>query len=340
MAERLRNRYSRQVLLEEIGSRGQRALGASRAAVVGCGALGCVHASLMVRAGVGQTLLIDRDYVEASNLQRQLLFDERDARLAIPKAEAAAGHLRLANSEVTVTAVVDDLNPRNAERLLQGADVILDGTDNFETRFLINDVAVKLSIPWVYGAAVGTHGSVMAVLPGRTACLSCLFPTAPAARQPTCDTAGVLNAVTAQVASMQAAEALKILSGQLAAVQRRMITLDAWRGQRSSVTSAAPDPDCRTCQKGQFAALEAVTVLSATLCGRNAVQVRGGEQVVDLAALATALGRLGEVRRSELALRFLCPPHELTVFPDGRAIVKGTRDPAVARSLYSRYVGD
>ena len=334
------DRYSRQCVLPEIGPSGQARLGASRAVVVGCGALGTVQASLLVRAGVGETVLVDRDYVEVGNLQRQLLFDERDAHHGTPKAEAAAKHLRLANSEVSVVPVVADLTARNAERHLGGASVILDGTDNFETRYLLNDAAVKLAIPWIYGAAVGTHGSVMAIVPGSTACLACLFPSAPTSPQPTCDTAGVLNAVTALVASLQVVEALKVLTGQLDSVTGRLVTLDPWRGQRSSVATASPDPQCPTCQRRQFRALAAVSDPAAKLCGRDAVQVRGRRRRISLGILADGLERIGEVRRSELALRFLCPPHELTVFADGRAIVKGTRDPALARSLYSRFVGD
>lgn len=333
------DRYSRQRLLPEIGDGGQSRLARSRAVVVGCGALGTVHATLLVRAGVGETVLIDRDYVERSNLQRQCLFDERDAELGTPKAVAAAARLKRANSEVRVRAVVADLVPSNAERLLRSASVIMDGLDSYETRFLINDAAVKLSVPWVYGAAVGTRGSVMPVVPGRTACLACLFPAAPALRQPTCDTAGVLNAVTSVVGSLQAAQALKILACGPQAVTPRLESFDLWTGERSSVRADRPNPACRVCGRREFAWLEGGTSGSARICGRNAVQVRGSGGPVDLVALADALAAAGAVCSSEHVVRFWCPPHELTVFADGRAIVKGTQDPGVARSLYARFVG-
>ena len=334
------DRYSRQKLLAEIGGEGQQRLADSCAAVVGCGALGTMQAALLVRAGVGTTLLVDRDYVEESNLQRQVLFDERDAERGVPKAEAAALALRRANSAVTVVPVVKDLVAANAERLLEPADVILDGTDNYETRFLINEVAVKRSIAWIYGAAVGTHGSIMPIVPGQTACLECLFDDAPRSRQPTCDTAGVLNAVTSLIASLQVVEALKILAGRAQALERRLVTIDVWSGERAALQADTPRPGCPTCGQRRFARLEAQSAASARICGRDAVQVPARDRPVDLPALAHSLAPLGEVRASELAVRFSCPPHALTVFPDGRAIVKGTQDLGVARSLYARYVGD
>lgn len=334
------DRYSRQRLLPEFGDAGQRTLAGSRAVVVGCGALGTVQASLLVRAGVGETVLIDRDYVEASNLQRQLLFDERDAEEGAPKAVAAARSLRRANSDVKVTPVVKDLDATNAEELLGPASVILDGTDNYEARYLINDLSVKLGIPWIYGAAVGTKGSVMPVVPGRTACLACIFPVAPGTRQPTCDTAGVLNAATSMIASLQVAEALRILVGRLEPLQARLFSYNLWTGERSSLRTALPDPACAVCGGREFRHLDAKRARSARLCGRDAVQVPGRDRDIDLRALAKALSTLGRVRSTEHALRFTCPPHELTVFPDGRAIVKGTQDTGLARSLYARYVGE
>ena len=333
------DRYSRQRLLPEIGDEGQGRIDRSRALVVGCGALGTVQAALLVRAGVGETVLIDRDYVERSNLQRQCLFEERDADQGLPKAVAAARRLRRANSDVSVRAVVEDLVPSNAEGLLRDATVILDGTDNFEARYLINDVAVKHGIPWVYGAAVGTKGSVMPVIPGRTACLACIFPEPPASRQPTCDTAGVLSAATAMIASLQVAEALKILARGPAFARARLASHDVWTGERSSVSTDRPHAECRTCGRREFTHLDAKGQVSARLCGRDAVQLPGGEAPVDLAKLAATLAATGEVRWTEHALRFVNPPHEFTVFPDGRAIVKGTDDVGVARSLYARYVG-
>ena len=333
------DRYSRQRLLPEIGEEGQHRLSASRAAIVGCGALGTVQASLLVRAGIGETVLVDRDFVETSNLQRQCLFEERDAEAATPKAVAAARSLRRANSRVQVTAVVKDLVASNAESLLAGADVILDGTDNYETRYLINDVAVKRSIPWIYGAAVGTKGSLMPILPGRTACLACLFDDMPVERQPTCDTAGVLNAVTSLVGSLQAAEALKILAGRAESVLASFVSQDLWTGERSSLRTQTPNPECRTCADRRFAHLDARVRSTARLCGRDAVQVPGGNRPVRLAELAASLQRVGKVRATEHVLRFWCPPHELMVFADGRTIVKGTHDVGLARSLRTRYVG-
>ena len=334
------DRYSRQRLLPEIGDAGQELLAGSQAVVAGCGALGTVQAALLVRAGVGETVLVDRDYVEASNLQRQLLFDESDAECGRPKAVAAARALNRANSAVTVTPVVKDLDSTNAEAILGSASVILDGTDNYEARYLINDVAVKRSIPWIYGAAVGTRGSAMPVLPGRTACLACMFPAAPGARQPTCDTAGVLNAVTSLTASLQVADALKILAGATESVKPRLVSYDLWTGERSAVRSDRPSPRCLACARREFRHLDSRGRQSARLCGRDAVQVPARSGPVDLEALALALSPLGEVRWTEHALRFSCPPHALTVFPDGRAIVKGTQDKGLARSLYARYVGE
>ena len=334
------DRYVRQCLLPEIGTEGQQRLARARAVVVGVGALGTVQASLLVRAGVGETVLIDRDIVELSNLQRQCLFLERDADLGTPKAVAAAEALREANSDVSVTAFVNDLTPSNADRLLASADVILDGTDNFEARYLINDVAVKRSIAWIYGAAVGTRGSLMPVVPDRTACLGCLFPSAPRRRQPTCDTEGVLSSATTLVASLQVVEALKVLADRLESLNTRLVSIDAWTGERSSVRADRPEPKCMTCGQRQFLHLESGASPSARLCGRDAVQVPGGDRDLDLAGLAGNLAPLGEVRSSEHAMRFCCPPHELTVFPDGRAIVKGTQDLALARSLYARFVGN
>lgn len=334
------DRYSRQELLAEIGVDGQERLAGACAAVVGCGALGTMQATLLVRAGVGRTLLIDRDFVEESNLQRQLLFDERDAERGVPKAEAAARRLSRANSAVCVVPVVKDVVASNAERLLESADVILDGTDNYETRFLINEVAVKRSIPWIYGAAVSTHGSIMPIIPGQTACLECLFDDVPKSRQPTCDTVGVLNAVTSLIASLQVVEALKILTGRIDALEARLVTIDVWSGERATLDAGTPDPECPTCGERRFSRLASRSSASARICGRDAVQVPARDRPVDLVRLAQSLSRLGEVQASELALRFSCPPHALTVFPDGRAIVKGTQDLGVARSLYARYVGD
>ena len=334
-----RERYSRQILFAGIGERGQEALLASHAVVAGCGALGSFHAAALARAGVGRLTLIDRDYVEPANLHRQWLFEESDAAEGLPKAAAAARRLRAINSGVEVRAAVADLTAANAEEVLGGADVILDGTDNFETRFLINDFAVHRGIPWIYGAAVGSYGIAMPVIPRRTACLRCVYPEPPGGAQPTCETAGILNAVVSAVASLQVADALKILSGNAGAVQARITTLDVWEGGIRQIEAPPRDAACPACGLGEFPYLEESARAPVTLCGRNAVQVHESERTLDLAVLEQRLAPLGEVRANEFALRFAVPPYEMTIFPDGRAIVKGTADAAVARSLYAKYLG-
>ncbi len=334
-----RERYSRQILFAGIGERGQEALLGGHAVIAGCGALGSFHAAALARAGVGRLTLIDRDYVEPANLHRQWLFEESDAAEALPKAAAAARHLRAINSSVEVRAVVADLTAANAGELLGGADVILDGTDNFETRFLINDFSVSRGIPWIYGAAVGSYGLTMPVIPGRTACLRCVYPAPPAGSQPTCETAGILNAVVSAVASLQVADALKILCGQAEAVRARITTIDVWDGGIRQIEAPPRDPACPACARGEFPYLEESARAPATLCGRNAVQVHERTRPVDLELLRERLAPLGEVRSNEFALRFTVPPYEMTIFADGRAIVKGTADTAVARSLYAKYLG-
>jgi len=331
-----RERYSRQILFPGIGERGQEALLRSHAVIVGCGALGSFHASALARAGVGRLTLIDRDYVEASNLHRQWLFEESDAAECLPKAAAAQRRLAAINSSIRVTAAIADLTASNVTELLGGADVILDGTDNFDTRYLINDFAVSKKIPWVYGAAVASYGLSMPVLPGRSACLRCVYPNPPEGAQPTCETAGVLNVIVSAVASIQVADALRILTG--APLRPRITTLDLWNGGIRQIDAPERDADCPTCAHGEYPYLEESRRPPASLCGRNAVQI-AGERMVDLAALGQRLAPLGEVRANEYALRFIAPPYELTIFPDGRAIVKGTGDTGLARSLYARFVG-
>lgn len=337
-AERLR--YSRQILFPGIGEKGQEALLASHAVVVGCGALGSFHAAALARAGVGRLTIVDRDYVEPSNLHRQWLFEENDAAESLPKAAAAARRIAAINSNVEVRGIVADLTARNAEELLGGAGVILDGTDNFEARYLVNDFAVSRGIPWIYGAAVGSYGIAMPVIPGRTACLRCVYPEPPEGIQPTCETAGVLNAIVSAVASIQVADALKILCGCVSQVQPRISRMDLWYGGIRQIEAPARDPDCLTCGRGEFSYLEERRRPPVTLCGRNAVQVHERERPLDLAELKERLAPLGEVRANEFALRFRVEPYEMTIFPDGRAIVKGTSDEGVARSLYARYVGN
>jgi adenylyltransferase/sulfurtransferase len=332
-----RDRYSRQIRFEGIGERGQQRLLASTAAVVGCGALGSFHAGALARAGVGRLVLIDRDYVELSNLQRQWLYEEDDAREGLPKAIAAARRIAGINSGIAVKPHVADLTPSNIARLLGGVAVILDGTDNFETRYLINDYAVREGVPWIYGAAVGSYGLEMPVLPGG-ACLKCVFPEPPGGAQPTCESAGVVNAVTAAVASLQVADALKVLCGE--EVCGRITTLDLWSGEVRQISRPEPDPACAACARREFVHLEAARRPPVSLCGRNAVQIHEREHPVDLEELKRRLAPLGEVRANEFALRLVAPPYELTVFPDGRAIVKGTADIGLARSVYARFVGN
>ena len=333
-------RYSRQILFAPLGEEGQRRLLASRAAVVGCGALGTFHVAALARAGVGEIVILDRDYVEPSNLQRQWLFDEQDAAEGLPKAIAAARKVEALNSGVAVEPHIVDLHADNAAGLLAGADVVLDGTDNFETRYLINELAVREGFPWIYGAAVGSYGATMPVLPGRTACLECLFPEEPGAGAPTCDTAGILNVAAAAVAALQAADAIKILSGNSAEIRARLLTLDLWQGEPRSIRTDKPDADCPVCGRREFPRLaRGGRGRSAVLCGRDAVQIQGAGAEVDLQRLAAALEPLGSVRSNDYAVRFTKPPHEITVFRDGRAIVKGVDGIAAARSLYARYVG-
>jgi adenylyltransferase/sulfurtransferase len=334
-----RERYSRQILFPGIGQEGQEKLLHARAVIVGCGALGTFHAAALARAGVGSLVLIDRDYIEPSNLQRQWLFEESDAAEALPKAAAAERRLARINSTVRVQGIIADLTADNAAELLRDAQVILDGTDNFETRYLINDFAVQRGIPWIYGAAVGSYGLAMPVLPDRTACLRCVYPNPPEGVQPTCETAGVLNVIASAVASFQIADALKILAGRVDLVRPRITTLDLWQGGLRQIDMPDCDPECPACGRGQFPYLEESRRAPARLCGRNAVQIQERTQTLNLVELKERLEPLGEVRANEFALRFFVAPYEMTVFPDGRAIIKGTSDTGVARSLYARYVG-
>ena len=333
-------RYSRQILFPGIGAEGQRRIAQSHAVIVGCGALGCAQAMLLARAGVGRLTLIDRDYVERSNLQRQILFDEADAAAAWPKAIAARNRLALINSEIELRAMVEDLDARNAAELLGTADVILDATDNFETRYLINDWAVREAVAWIYGAAVGSYGITMPVLPDRGACFRCIYPAPPAGDQPTCETAGVLNPVTTAIGSLQAAAALKILSGAAADLELRIVTLDVWTGAVRAIGQPTRDPECPCCGAREFEYLDRNRRAPVSLCGRNAVQIHDRGRPLDLQQLKAKLAPLGSVRANDFALRFAIDAYEMTVFPDGRAIIKGTTDIAVARGLYSRYIGN
>jgi len=334
-----RERYSRQILFAGLGEEGQERLLRAHAAIVGCGALGSFQAAALARAGVGRLTIIDRDYVEPSNLQRQWLFEESDAAEALPKAVAAERRLARINSWVQARGVVADLTPANVEELVGEAQVILDGTDNFETRYLINDFALSRGIPWIYGAAVGSYGLTMPVIPGRTACLRCVYPDPPAGAQPTCETAGVLNSITAVIAALQTADALKILAGRTDAVRARLTTADVWEGGVRQIEQPSPDPNCPACGARDFVHLEGRRRAPVSLCGRNAVQIHERARPLDLVQLKAALAPLGEVRANEFALRFVTGPYEMTIFPDGRAIIKGTTDIGLARSLYARFVG-
>jgi adenylyltransferase/sulfurtransferase len=332
-------RFSRQIRFVPFGPEGQRNLASATAVVVGCGALGTVQAGLLARAGLGTLRLIDRDYVEASNLQRQLLYTESDVFQALPKAEAARRHLLEANSGVTIEIHVSDLNPENADYLLAGAGVILDGTDNFETRLLINDYSVCHGIPWIYGAAIGSYGIAMPVIPGESACFRCIYPQPPSGAQPTCETAGVLGPVTSLIGSIQAMEALKILSGRASAVRQKIFTADLWHGPVRETAMPPRDPDCPCCARRDFAWLNGRRA-PVSLCGRNAVQIHERNRPLDLRELEASLEGLGAVRANEFALRFTTGNYDITVFPDGRAIIKGTTDIGIARGIYSKYIGN
>src|SRR6266571_1132842 len=333
MKPELEERYSRQMLFGGIGAEGQRRLLESRFAIVGCGATGSALASLLARSGIGQVRIVDRDYVEPSNLQRQVLFDEADAAENLPKAVAAERKLQCINSDVKVEGMVTDADSRNVEELVGGFDVILDGTDNFETRYLVNDAAVKLGIPWIYGAAVASEATTMTVLPGRTACLACVYPELPKGIHPTCDTVGVISPAVAWAAAIQVAETFKILLGREEDLHGSLLACDVWKNRFQQVKPRR-DPQCRVCGARQFIHLEGGGATHVTLCGRNSVQIHQRQsRALDLAALRSRLEQFGPVRANEYLPKCLLDPYALTVFPDGRAIIKGTQDPAVARGI-------
>jgi len=337
-------RYSRQMRYPGVGVEGQQKLRAARVALCGCGALGTVLANALVRAGVGYLRVIDRDFIETHNLQRQVLFDEADVTANLPKAEAAARKLRLINSEVTIEPVVTDIDRTNILDLVGDADLILDGTDNFEVRYLINDVAVKLGKPWVYGGCIGAHGQTMTILPGDTPCLRCVIPAGPAPGEgATCETAGVLGPTVNIVASYQATEAIKILTGHLEAINRDLIYFDAWENvfKKFSIARLREKANCVCCVQNKFEWLDGLHGSQTTsLCGRNAVQVsHRAASKLDFEGMAKQLGSLGNVTFNRFMLRFGVDGYEFTVFPDGRAIIKGTADADKARTLYAKYIG-
>ena len=336
------DRYSRQTRFAPIGEAGQRRLGSARVLVAGLGALGTVAADQIVRAGVGFVRLIDRDFVEISNLQRQSLFDEEDIRNNLPKAAAAEAKLRRVNSSVQIEAIVDDVNPSNIEDYLADIDLVLDALDNFETRFVVNDACGKHGKPWIYTAAVGSYGLVMPVLPGQTPCLRCLLGNLPApGTSPTCETAGVIAPITHIMASMQVGEALKFLTGNLDPADIRLTAYDVWSNRFQRI-DAGKDcmAACPVCSQGKFEYLDGNPLRTVTLCGRNAVQlIPGIKGDINFEQLSKSISAFGSVQFNDFLLRCSAPPYELTLFKDGRAIVKGTEEAGAARSVYSKMVG-
>lgn len=338
----LNDRYSRQILFEEIGEAGQRKLADARVLIVGCGALGSAQAESLARAGVGNLRIVDRDFVEASNLQRQTMFTERDAEEGLPKSVAAASHIREINSDIQVEPEVVDVNHSNIERLIKGCELVVDGTDNFETRYLINDACVKHGISWIYGAAVGSYGVTMTIRPTKTPCLRCVFEEPPpAATAPTCDTAGVIMPIINIVAAVQVTEALKLLTGNVDDLHQTLMQFDVWRNEWRKINPGDPSPDCQTCARREFTTLTAISnEFVAVLCGRNAVQISPASPTqIDFRSLADRLRAAGDVKFNQYLLRFRTRKYELTVFKDARSIISGTDQIATARSVYAKYIG-
>jgi adenylyltransferase/sulfurtransferase len=339
------SRYLRQIRFAPLGEDGQRALSQGRALVVGCGALGSVIANTLARAGVGRLRIVDRDFLELNNLQRQVMYDEEDVASGLPKAIAAANKLRRINSQIEIEPIVADISPANILDLCRGAAVIVDGTDNFETRYLLNDAALKLGIPWVYGGCIGAEGQTMTILPGETPCLRCLLPEAPPpGSTPTCDSAGILGPIINIIASLEAMEAMKILAGKRDAISRVLTICDVWDNRLRQVKLESlfeQRSNCPTCQGSEFPWLNGERGShTAILCGRNAVQLSfPGHEALDLAELERQLTSLGQVTRNAFLLRFAVDEYLLTVFPDGRAIIGGTEDIAEAKTIYARYIG-
>ena len=337
-----RERYSRQILFSGIGAAGQARLAQAHAVIIGCGALGAMQAEMLSRAGVKRLRIIDRDFIEASNLQRQIMFEERDVAERLPKAIAAAERIARINSDIEVDARVVDVNYTNVEELIHDADVVLDGTDNFETRYVLNDAAVKLGKPWIYGAAVGAYGVQMTIIPKQTPCLRCIFPDAPApGTSPTCDTAGVILPIIATIASYQVTEALKILTGNTSKLHGKLLQFDVWEHRVTQIKLGAPEKDCPTCAHHNFAFLTPhAGQLVLSLCGRNAVQISpASTTTLNLAQLAARLSNSGEVSYNRYLLKFAGEGYEMTIFPDARAIIQGTDDLTLARSLYAKFIG-
>jgi adenylyltransferase/sulfurtransferase len=332
------DRYSRQTRFEPIGERGQAAIRSASVCIIGCGALGSFQAESLARAGIGRLGLIDRDYVDFSNLQRQWLYAEQDALNETPKAIAAARRIAAVNRDVETTPIVGDVTPSNIEELTADFDLLLDGTDNFETRYLLNDLSVKRAVPWIYGAAIGSYGLVMPIVPGRGPCFRCVYPEAPSGILPTCDVDGIISPTTATVAAWQVSLTLRLIVGWNDFVCR-IQSFDIWTGKSRSIAAGERDPDCPVCGKREFRHLDGQRTSPVSLCGRNAVQLHNTTKAIDLQELADRLRPLGDVRVNEFALRVSVPKYDVTVFPDGRAIVKGTTDVGAARSIYAQLVG-
>ncbi|MGB7069047.1 MAG: ThiF family adenylyltransferase [Pyrinomonadaceae bacterium] len=336
------DRYTRQELFPEIGTTGQKKLLNSRVLLVGCGALGSLHAEMLSRAGVGRLRIVDRDFVEFTNLQRQTLFKEADAEDRLPKAAAAKARIAEINSDVDVEPIIADVNNSNIERLLAGCDLVLDGTDNFQIRYLLNDACVKHSKTWIYGAAVSSYGSTMTIIPNKTPCLRCIFEEIPdPGSSPTCETAGVIMPIISVIGSIQVSEALKLLTGNAADLHRTLTHVDVWKNEWRTITLGGPNPDCRACGERNFEFLDAgCDEFSAILCGRDAVQIASPiRRDIDLERLADRLSSIAEVKQNEYLVRLNVEGYELTVFSDSRAIIRGTADVSIARSLYAKYIG-
>ncbi|CAN5350081.1 molybdopterin-synthase adenylyltransferase MoeB [soil metagenome] len=337
----MNERYSRQILFNQIGKNGQEKLLNSRVLLVGCGALGASHAEILGRAGVGFLRIVDRDFVEFTNLQRQTLYSESDAKERLPKAVAANNRLTEINSEIEIDAIVADVNHSNIESFVKDVDLILDGTDNFQIRYLINDTCVKLKKTWIYGAAVSSYGTTMTIFPNETPCLRCIFEEMPdAGSSPTCDTAGVIQPIISSISAIQTTEALKILTGNFDVLHKSLIQIDVWQNDWRKIKLGKPNKDCETCAKRNFEFLDAESAeFSAVLCGRNAVQIAPRATQINLENLAEKLKSHGEIKLNEYLLRLTIEDYELTVFRDGRAIIRGTDDISVARSVYAKYIG-
>jgi molybdopterin/thiamine biosynthesis adenylyltransferase len=338
-------RYDRQTLFGPIGKEGQERLRNASVVIIGCGALGTGLANNLCRAGIGHMLIADRDYVELNNLQRQILFDEDDVIHRVPKAVSASEKLMHINSDITVEALVEDINGENIEELVRAHDLVLDATDNFETRYLINDACIKHQRPWIYSGVISAYGTTMNILPGETACLRCVFPDMPLpGTTETCDTVGVLNGIVGVITGIAATEAIKILL-QSPNISRSIFTMDLWENTTDRI-ELPRQPDCPACGQHTYEFLDTLSATNSfSLCGRNAIQIRGytgpdkHTQRLDFPNLAQRLKEVGEVHYNEHLLRFSVDSYELTVFPDARVIIKGTDDEQVARSIYARYIG-